>query len=131
MAYKLLGPRRMVGVADTTGNNTGNWTVTFDPLAINVNVWPQFEVYKIVIKTKSAQFVINFDVFIGSQQWDSSFVPAGGIVSSNSWDPVNPIVLRPGQYLYFYLAEPATDGTPPTITIWLRYESDIAAEQIG
>jgi hypothetical protein len=124
MTGTLLGSRRAVGVADTTGNNTGNWTVTFDPATLNVNVG-QFEINKVVIRTQSAAFIIQFSVYVDSNQWDANFVPGGNVLGSNTWDPANPIKLRPGQYLYFYFDEPDSDGTPPTVTIWLQFDETL------
>lgn len=130
MAFKLLGSRRVVGVLDTTGNNQNNWTVTFDPSVLNVNV-AQFEIYKMVVTSATTQFVVNFNVFVDARQWDSAFLPGGSIVGSNTWDATNPLIMRPGEYLYYYFAELASDGTPPTVTIWLRYDDSLRENQIA
>lgn len=114
MAYRTLGARQALGAADTTGNNKGNWTVQFDPKLFNVNV-PQFECWKIVVKGAAA--TATFDVFVNNQQFDISVY-----AKQNSWDPVQPMILRPGDTLYFYYSTASTDGNKPNITVWLRYD---------
>lgn len=117
--YVPLGPRGPAeGVPDTTGFNSGNWTVVFDPSTMNCNV-PFFEVCHIVLEGAAGS---TFSVWVDVQQWDTN---QNGF--KNSWDPAVPISLKPGQYLYFYFSDPISDETPPTITIWLRYDQDIRA----
>lgn len=120
--YVPLGSRNLTGSADLTGNNTGNWTVAFDPNTLNVNV-PYFEVCHIVIEGAAGS---SFSVFIDINQWDTN---QNGFL--NSWDPSVPLPLRPGQTLYFYWSDQTTDNTPPEVTIWLRYDQDIRANQIA
>jgi hypothetical protein len=114
MPYRTLGSRQALGAADTTGNNPGKWTVTFDPNLLNVNV-SQFECWKIVVKGAAA--TATFDVFINGQQWDISVY-----AKQNSWDPVQPMILRPGDTLYFYYSTASSDGNQPNVTVWLRYD---------
>jgi hypothetical protein len=114
MPYRTLGSRQTLGQADTTGNNTGNWTVTFDPNLLNANI-PEFECWKIVVKGAAA--TATFDVFVNGNQWDISVY-----AKQNSWDPVQPMILRPGDTLYFYYSTASSDGNQPNITIWLRYD---------
>lgn len=114
--YRTLGFRTATGVKDNTGRNTGNWTVTFDPQTINVQL-TQFECYKIVIHGAPGS---TFTVYIDQAQWDTS--QRGDI---NSWDPTQPMPLNHGQYLYFFWSDAITDNNPPTVTIWLRYDRDL------
>lgn len=104
--------------ADNTGRNIGNWTVTFDPNTINCNL-PYFEVCHIVVNGAPGA---SFTIWIDAQQWDAN---QNGF--QNSWDPAVPLPLRPGNYLYFFYSDPATDGLPPAVTVWLRYDQDIDA----
>jgi len=117
MALVTLGSRGPVtGAADTTTKNPGNWTIAFTPDVINVNV-PQFEVYKMVV---SGAEDTTFNVYVDSWLWDVGIYGA-----LNSWDPTQPLILRPGQALYFAYSDPVTDGTPPVATIWIRYNTDL------
>lgn len=117
MTYITLGSRGPItGVADNTQLNTGNWTVSFTPDVINVNV-PQAEVYKIVV---SGAPNTTFNVYVDRQLWD-----VGVYGALNSWDPQMPLVIRPGQALYFCYSDAISDGVPPIVTIWLRYDNDL------
>jgi hypothetical protein len=112
-----LGSRGPVtGTRDTSGMNPGNWTIAFTPNIINVNV-PQFQVYKMVVKGAANT---TFNVYVDAKQWD-----VGIYGTLNSWDPTQPLVMRPGETLYFAYSDPVTDNTPPVATIWVRYDSDI------
>jgi hypothetical protein len=122
VSYELLGARGpLTGVPDTTQLNPGNWTVAFTPDIINVNV-PQCEVYKIVV---SGAPNTTFDVYVDIQQWDTGVYGA-----LNSWDPQQPLILRPGNSLYFCYSDPTTDNTPPIVTIWLRYDLGYSSMKI-
>lgn len=118
MPYQTLGSRSAKGAADTTGQNRGNWTVVFDPNLLNVQV-TEFEVYKIIVKGGASS--ATFDVFIDAQQWDTAvYAP------NNSWDPVQPMIIRYGQTVYFYYSSASSDGHQPSITIWLRHEVSLS-----
>lgn len=106
--------------ADNTGNNPGNWTVTFTAQDFNSSL-PYIEVCHIVVNGAPGS---SFTVWIENYQWDANQNGA-----SNSWDPAVPLPLRPGQRLFFYYSDAATDGNPPNITIWLRYDADITANR--
>lgn len=116
MAYIGLGSRRAVGAVDQTGNNPGKWTIAFTPAQLNVNV-PQYEVYKIVVHGAVNS---SFTVYIENNQWDLAVFG-----DDNSWDPNEPMILIPGQSLYFYYSDPTSDNTPPNATIWLRYDPGV------
>lgn len=124
MSYVGLGPRKATGAADTSGNNTGNWTVTFDPatLAISTQI-PSFEVYKMTVQGAPGS---SLTVYVDLYQWDSTL-----LASLNSWDPAQPLLLQQGQTVYFYYDDPVTDGIAPEVTIWLRYDPAIQAGIFG
>lgn len=112
--YRGLGSRGPVtGTADTTGMNAGKWTVAFTPDILAVNV-PQFEVYKIVVNGAPGTL---FSVFIEVKQWDSAIYGF-----QNAWDPVQPMLLNPGQSVYFLYSDVIEDNIPPVVTMWLRYD---------
>ena|SRR5690242_11571026 len=122
MAYEELGTRKGVGEKDTTGNNKGNWTVTFDPSDLTTNV-AYFEIYHIVI-SGAANSTMTW--FVDNKQWE---VTVAGDV--NSWDPNQPLLMVPGQSLYFYWSDPVTDNTPPTVTLWLRYDPNVQPTNVN
>jgi hypothetical protein len=114
MPYRTLGSRAATGAKDTTGRNPGNWTVTFDPNLLNVQV-TEFEVYKIVVTGAASS--ATFNVYVGQQLWDTSVY-----ATNNSWDPQQPLIVRFGDTIYFFYSSASTDGNMPSITIWLRYD---------
>lgn len=119
--YVDLGSRGPVkGAADTSGLNPGNWSITFDPATLAVSL-PQFEVYKMVV---SGAANTTFKVYRESKQWD-----VGVYGTLNSWDPQQPLLMHDGETLLFAYSDPVTDGTPPSATIWLRYDQDIQANK--
>jgi hypothetical protein len=112
-----LGARGPVkGATDNSGHNPGNWTIAFTPAQLNVNV-PQFEVYKMIVAGATNT---TFNVFVDFYQWDT-----GVYGQQNAWDPQQPLILQPGQTLYFCYSDPVTDNAPPTATIWLRYDATL------
>jgi hypothetical protein len=119
MALITLGSRGPVtGAVDTRNVNPGNWTIVFPPSMINVNV-PQFQVYKMVVAS-NAPSSPTFNVYVDTKLWD-----VGIYGTLNSWDPSQPLVMRPGETLYFDYSDPVSDGAPPTATVWIRYDSEI------
>jgi hypothetical protein len=123
MTYTTLGARGPItGIADNTTRNSGNWTVTFDPVILNVNM-SEFEVYKMIVKGAVGS---AFDVYVDQKQWDTSVFG-----QSNSWDPMQPLIMRPGETLYFFYNDPTSDNSPPVITIWLRYDPLVAQRIAG
>lgn len=118
--YVELGPRTVKGAADQTGNNSGNWTVVFDQSVLNTRM-PYIEVYHVIIHGALGS---KMDWFVEQNIWESTVA-----ADDNSWDPTQPLQLRAGQNMYMYWSDPVTDNTPPTATIWLRYDQDIDANQ--
>lgn len=109
-----------MGVEDTTGNNPGNWTVTFDTAVFNTNV-PYFEIFHITLMGAAGS---TFTVYKNLNWWD-----ANNFGQLNGWDPNQALLVSPGDTIYFYYSDPVTDNTPPTVTIWLRYDPDIKANK--
>lgn len=116
--YVGLGNRQNTATPDATGLNTGNWTnaLTSDVLGVNV---PQFEIYHAVVTNAPAGG--SASVLIGIRPF--SFT-APGIGGGSEWDPDQPAIMLPGQDLYL-LWSAAASGTPPVVTVWLRYDLDI------
>jgi hypothetical protein len=62
----------------------------------------------------------TFTVYVDFHQWDT-----GVYGTQNAWDPQQPLIMTPGQTLYFYYSDAVTDNTPPVATIWLRYDATL------
>ena len=120
MSYIELGTRRKTGTPDMTGNNTGNWTVSFLPEDIHSRV-PYFEVYKVVISGAPGS---TMNWYVDTKIWETTVA-----ADVNAWDPAQALLMIPGRNLYFYWSNPSTDGNPPTVTIWMRYDPGIEANQ--
>jgi hypothetical protein len=116
MTLITLGARGPVtGKLDTTTLNPGNWTIAFTPDILNVNV-SNFEVYKMVVA--GAQNT-TFNVYVDLKQWD-----VGIYGTLNSWDPMQPLIMRPGETLFFMYSDAVSDNTPPVATVWVRYDTN-------
>lgn len=104
-----LGHRSKRGVLDNTNPlGAGFWTVTFDPQFLAVRV--RSDVYHIAISGPAGS---SFQLFIDNTFYD--YVVRGDV---NSWDPSQPMHVRPGQSLYFYWNTASTPA--PTVSIFLR-----------
>jgi hypothetical protein len=105
----LLGPREQNGAADPLNKiAAGSWTASFAPKDLNFSV-PLAEVYHITVNGPGGYFL----VYINEDFWDAASY--GGV---NSWDPSEPMLIRPGDTVYFYWS--VSGGTAPQVTIWLR-----------
>jgi hypothetical protein len=120
-SYGYLGRRGpLTGTADNTGLNTGNWTIAFTPPLLNFTL-PQVLVYKIQVSGAPGS---SFNIYVDSDQWDVNLY--GG---QNSWSDSggDELIVRSGQSLYLMYNDPATDGSPPMATCFLRYDSSLAS----
>ena len=125
MSYVPLGARMVKATADTTGQNKGKWTAAFTPSVFSISTQiPFFEVFHIVI-TGGAVGSATVTLFVDINEWDTT-----QIGWQNSWDPAQPLQLQQGQTLYFYFSDPTTDNTPPTVTVWTRYDTAIAGASL-
>lgn len=114
MPYEGLGQRMATG----TSTDNINWTVTFDMSVLNVSTTiPYFEVYHIRINGVPGSTV---DVKIQAWDWDTT-----NYGDNNSWDPNQPMLVQPGQTIYFYYTYPSASTSAPTVTLWLRYDESL------
>lgn len=118
MAYIGLGSRPVTAAPDTTGLNPGNYSTVFDPNSISMSI-PYFECYHMVVTGVTPGF--QGTVYVNNQLWGFTN-PLGG----SEWDPVQPILLTPGDQFYIAWNIPST-GTPPQCTAWFRYDNTINA----
>jgi hypothetical protein len=115
--YRDLGPTLpLTAAADTTGNNTGNWTIVADQKALNFRI-AQAEVYQISIDGPVGS---SFTLYRNSRLWNK--VLQGW---QNYYDPQQPLIVRAGDTLFFYWNVADTTTPTPTATIWLRYDLDL------
>ena len=119
MPYASLGYRPATAAADVTGNNDGNWTALFDQGSISNNV-PYFELYHFYV---SSPFLASgqqptIQVALNQGLWDYNQQGAG-----NGWDPSQPMLLTPGDTLYFYFNLPVDITPAPVVTAWFRYDT--------
>lgn len=118
MTYVTLGARPVTAVADTTGQNAGNWSATLDDSVIQVGV-PEFEMYHMFISApilgtgqqSSARVMLN------SSFWDATL-----IAQLNSWDPSQPMLCRPGDIISVLFNVPTSMVPAPVVTCWFRYQ---------
>jgi len=119
-SYVGLAPVNATAAADTTGNNTGNYTASIDT-NLSVSYLTQFELYKI---TLDGPIGFGVQVFFDNKKWSHT---AQGW--QNEWDPQQPGLLTSGQVIYFYFAAKDTLTPVPTVTCWFRYDASIPALQ--
>lgn len=82
---------------------------------------PYFEIYKVLISGAPNS---SFNVFIGANQWEINIRG-----DNNVWNGAQVIAAK--QEIYFYWSDPVTDNNPPTVILWLRYDTDIPQNQVG
>ena len=109
-----LGLATADGALDKTGNNTGNYTVVFDPQVLGMNL-PRFECYHIVISGPAGS---SFTIYVGANFYDN--VTPGDV---NSWDPNQTMKLQLGQNIYFYWN--TGTGTVPMVTMYFQEPSPL------
>jgi len=116
-SYRGLGNRRVTSVLDTTGNNSGNWTTILDAATLAITK-AQFELYKAVVSNVTAGGAAT--CYLDDAQWSYVAPAAGG----SEWDPSQPLLINPGQALYFYWNLPADSTPAPQLTAFFRYDTD-------
>jgi hypothetical protein len=107
-----LGPRSAMGLTNLVNPlGAGFWTVAFTPAVFSISV--PFEVYHAAVSGPANS---NFQVWIDSTFYD--YAVRGDI---NSWDPAQPMVIQPGNTLYYYWN---TASSPtPNVTVFCRETS--------
>jgi hypothetical protein len=92
----------------------------FDPSELNTNM-PYVEIYKVIIHGRAGS---SMNWYLEQNIWETTLQAA-----DNAWDPQQPLTVRAGQTVFMYWSNPVTDNTPPTVTMWLRYDQDIEANE--
>jgi hypothetical protein len=115
--YRDLGPTQLLtATKDQTGRNAGNWTLTADPQDLNCKV-ALAEVYQCTI---NGPVGTTFQWCRNSRVWNN--VVQGW---NNTYDPVNPMFLRPGDTLFFFWRATVNLLPVPSAVLWLRYDLDL------
>jgi hypothetical protein len=115
--YRDLGPTLMLAATpDNTGKNPGNWTLVANSQSLNCYV-ALAEVYQITINGPVGS---TFSLWRGNRLWNN--VVQGW---SNTYDPTNPLYLRPSDELFFYWRAPTSRLPTPSAVIWLRFDLDL------
>lgn len=112
MSYIGLGSRVLTAATDTSGLNAGNYSSQFAAAAMSVNV-PYFEVYSMSVTGLGS--VATITVYVNGKVRSTA-----KLLGNAEWDPNQPILLTPADELL--LAWDFGTGTPPSATIWLRYD---------
>lgn len=116
-SYRDLGPTALLtATVDQTLRNQGNWTIQADPRALNCRV-AQAEVYQINIDGPVGS---SFTVYRNTVRWNLVFQGW-----ANTYDPVNPLYVRPGDSIYLFWNVPVTALPAPSAVFWLRYDTDL------
>lgn len=117
MTYVTLGYRPVTAAADTTGQNTGNYTAVIDDAVIRATV-PRYEMYHMYIQAPTlVGQATTAQVTVNGGFWDATLIG-----QLNSWDPAQPMLLQPGDTIYVLFNVP-TSNTAPVVTCWFRYET--------
>lgn len=117
MTYVPLGYRPTTAVKDTTGHNPGNWTATLDSALLGITV-PVFEMYHLYfVSPQLAGAPTTCTVMINQGFWDITLIG-----QANSWDPSQPPLLQPGDYISLLFNVPVSSTPAPVVTAWFRYE---------
>lgn len=119
MAYESFGGLVGSTALDTAQGgfaNTGNYTTTFDATNMRFAV-PTFECYHLYVNGPPGA---SFQVFINNLQWDNQLLG-----QANGWDPVQPMLLRPGDTIFFYWNVAVPNTIIPAVTAWFRYDTTV------
>jgi hypothetical protein len=118
-----LGPSQLIkATPDTTGHNSGNWTLVATEQLLNCKV-AQAEIYQISIDGPVGS---SFTVFRNTVRWNT--VLQGW---SNSWDPTNPLYIRPGDSLFLYWNATILQTPVPDAVFWMHFDEDLQRNKYG
>lgn len=119
-------PVTIIATKDTTGVNSGNYTAAFtsNVLGTMPAIW---EWYHGIIDTQSGALFTPAPCNIRVNQLKpvSFTYPDGG----TEFDPSQPIEFRQGDELYFFFQLASTNTPAPRVTLYLRYDLSLPANQ--
>lgn len=103
-----------VAVLDQTGQNRGNLTNHLTASVINTFI-ANFECYHMVVTNVPGGAAA--EILIGTRPYSFTFPFSG-----TEWDPQQPMLLNPGQDVYFLWSALASVKPAPIVTMYLRYD---------
>lgn len=121
-------PLSLAASADTTGVNPGNLTSAFTQNVLGTTP-PIYEWHRgLVTGATPAQSIAVGPCFIYLNKLKPvsfTFPAAAG----SEFDPSQPVQMRDGDELFFFWQIPSTSTPVPVVTIMLRYDADLPANQ--
>lgn len=107
MSY--LGSRQAVGFSDPSNVlGSGNWTARFRTEDLPPD---DFEMFHAAVRGPGGYFLVYID---------DKFYSTADRGDINEYDPQQPMYVRRGESLFFYWSVPSTQGSAPTVWIYLR-----------
>jgi hypothetical protein len=122
VSYVPLGSKQVTSVADTTGLNSGNWTAEFTKQVLGIGI-ASYECYAITVQAVPAFTTV--DVYVNTRLRSTAV-----LIGNAEWDPSQPLLLTPVDEVYFAWSL-AASGTPPQVTMWLRYDPTVQPAPVG
>jgi hypothetical protein len=122
MSYIPLGSKVTTAIADTSTLNKGNWTNQFTKQQIGINV-AFFECY--AVTAVNVPKLVTVDVYVNTR-----FRSSAVLYGNAEWDPSQPMLLTPGDEVYFAW-QVAASGTAPEVTMWFRYDPMVQPVPLG
>lgn len=119
-------PYSVLAAADQTGQNTGNLTNAFG-VGVLGNMPSVYEWHRATIATQTPGMTFQpapCSIYAGGK-----LVSATYPVGLTEWDPVNPVLMHNGYELDFFWQIAAGVTPVPYVTVWLRYDVTLAANQ--
>lgn len=120
-------PISLAASADKTGVNTGNLTNAFTTGVLGT-MPPVWEWYRATVATRTPGQTFTpapCNIYVDMSRPVSFTYPVGG----TEWDPSQPIQLRQGNELYFFWGLASSSTPVPVVTLFLRYDADLPANQ--
>ena len=116
-SYRPLPQVAVTATADTTGQNTGNWTNAFV-----ASVLPDVNTYEIYHMTVTGVKVLgSATIKLRNQVFSTVTADSSG---RNEWDPSQTMKVNAGDEIFFFWNY-AASGTAPVATLWLQYDADL------
>lgn len=123
MSYLPLGSKKATAAADATTLNAGNLTAVFNDANMGINT-TTFELYHLALLNIPSNTTVS--VYLGMQLYTVAQLDTIG-----DWDPIQPMILQPGQDIYICFNIAAASATIPVVTAWFRYDPLIAHQPAG